>query len=221
MRRKSYLRVKRKRYTKLIISLIVVAVLVAAAVVVLKKFGINPDYIKNLIMKVDLSAISTPQIIVAIIGVIALICFIIAKNITWIFTTLFYSAICFITFGGINLMNTYWFWILFLVAELLAVIVSRGTTGESVAASCGGTFLQLFALGPIWFFMYAFCSYAAEKGNTELENFWYLVLQFLTFAVVFAYQMIIMYSKGDGPASERDPVADMIGDEIDNDDYLF
>lgn len=221
MRRKSYLRAGRKRHTKLILTILAIVVLVVAAIIAFHKFGIDFSFIKSLISKVDFKSIKKAQIIVAAIGTVALICFIIAKNATWIITTILYSIIYFITLGGINIMNSYWFWILFAVAELLAIIVSCGTTGDSFFAGCGGSLFQLFALGPIWLFIYAFCSYAAEKGNTELENLWYLVLQFLTFAVVFGYQMIMMYSKGGGATYDRDPVADMIGDEIDNDDYLF
>ena len=161
------------------------------------------------------------QIIVLAISGTAIIYFLKNKNIILLITSLFYGIIYFITFSGLNLMNSYWFWILIGIAELIAIITTYISTGDTFGSCCESILFQLFVLVPVWFIMYCLCSSAAEKRNTELENLFYLILQFATFTVVLGYQLIMMFSNETTSIGERDPVVDMTGDEIDNDDYLF
>lgn len=152
-------------------------------------------------------------IILLIIAGLSLICFFKAKNIILSITTILYSIIFCMTFSGINIMNSYWFWILLIIAELLAIIVSCIVTGDSFFTCCESVLIQLFVLVPVWIIMYCLCSYVAEQEKVGLENLFYLILQFATFATVLGYQLIIMFSDGDAITSIPDIVVDMTGDE--------
>lgn len=234
---KSYLKVVDTRRRKIVlISIIGVLVLAISIVALAVKFDITPSkfggivktsctnlasWFKNLFGTNIFQYRNIVQIFVFAISGAAIFYFSKNKNIILLITSLFYGIIYFITFSGINLMNSYWFWILIGIAELIAIITSYISTGDSFVSCCESILFQLFVLVPVWFIMYCLCSYAAEKGNAELENLFYLILQFATFTVVLGYQLIMMFSNGTASIGERDPVADMTGDEIDNDDYLF
>ena len=161
-------------------------------------------------------SVNLAQIAVLIIAGIAAICFL--KNPVLLITATFYGIVFFLTLGGVNLMNSYWFWILILIAELIAIIATYFFTGDSFGSCCSGAFIQLFVLVPVWFILGCLCLSAAEKENAELENLFYLILQFVTFAVVLGYQLIIMFSHSDNGLSTRDPVIDITDDDTDWDD---
>lgn len=155
-------------------------------------------------------------ILFAATGIILIYC-LKTKNIILTITAIFYGVICFITFGGINIMNSHWFWILFIIAEIIAIIVSYIFTGDSFFTCCESVLFQLIILLPMWFIMEVLCVAVSDKGDTQLETLFYLIMQFLTFAVVLGYQLIMMFSDGSTSGSERDPVMDMTGDEDDSD----
>lgn len=161
-------------------------------------------------------SVNFAQIAVLIVAGIAGICFL--KNPILLVTTIFYGIVFFLTLGGVNVINSYWFWILILVAELIAIIATYFFTGDSFGSCCSGVFFQLLILVPVWFILGCLCLSAAEKENVELENFFYLILQFVTFAVVLGYQLIIMFSRGDNGLTLRDPVVDITDDDTDWDD---
>lgn len=216
--RKSYLKVgTSRRKKKIILSLVGIAVLIISLAIVISKINIDLSWLKNLFATIEIKSINIAQIIVLIAGGIAIFCFAKYKNIILLITTIFYGVICFITFGGINIMNSYWFWIFICIAELIAIITTYISTGDSFFSCFESVFFQLFGLVPIWFLMYCLCSYAAEKGNAELENLFYLILQFATFAVVLGYQLIMIFSNGNTGIDQRDITVDMTGDEDDGD----
>lgn len=216
--KKSYLKVgTSRRKKKIILSLVGIAILIVSLAIVISKINIDLSWLKNILATIDIKSVSISQIIVLIAGGIAICCFSKYRNINLLITTIFYGAICFITFGGINIMNSYWFWILICIAELIAIVTTYISTGDSFFTCCESVLLQLFILVPVWFIMYCLCSYAAEKGNAELENLFYLILQFATFAVVLGYQLIMMFSNGNTGIDQRDITVDMTGDEDDGD----
>ncbi len=216
--KKSYLRVgTSSRKKKIILSIVGIAVLIISLAVLNSKTTINFSWLKNIFTTIDFKYVNISQIFLLIAGGVAIFCFAKTKNILLLVTTLFYGIIYFISFGGINFMNSYWFWILLVIAEIIAIIASYIFTEDSFLTCCKGTLFQLFILVPVWFFMYCLCSSAAEKGNAELENLLYLILQFVTFTVALVYQLIMMFSDGSTSINEPDPVVDMTGDEDDSD----
>lgn len=216
--KKSYLRVGTSRSKKkIILSLVGIAVLIVFLSIVISKINIDLSWFKNILAAIKIKSVNISQIIVLIAGGIAIYCFAKYRNIILLITTLFYGAISFITFGGINIMNSYWFWILICIAELIAIITTCISTGDSFISCCESVLFQLFVLVPIWFVMYCLCSSAAEKGNHQLENLFYLILQFATFTVVLGYQLIMMFSNGNTTIDQRDPTVDMTGEEDDGD----
>ncbi len=231
--KKSYLKVVDTRRRKIvlisIIGILVLAISIVAIAIkfdmTLSKFGdiVKTSYIdiiswfKNLFGSNIFKQTNIFRIIILLISGTATIYFLKNKNIILLITTLFYGIIFFITFGGINIMNSYWFWILIGIAELIAIITTYISTGDSFISCCESILFQLFVLVPVWFIMYCLCSYAAEKGNAELENLFYLILQFATFAVVLGYQLIMMFSDGNTSIDQRDITVDMTGDEDDGD----
>lgn len=116
---------------KIILIIVVIAALIVSLAIVISKINIDLSQFKDIFAKIEVKSISTAQIVVLIAGGIATFCFAKYKNIILLITAIFYSMICFITFGGINIMNSYWFWVLICIAELIAIITTYISTGDS------------------------------------------------------------------------------------------
>lgn len=156
-------------------------------------------------------SINPAQIILSVVVVIAMVCFF--KNFILLITSVFYGVVFFITLGGVNIMNSYWFWILIIAAELIAVFATYFSIGASFISCCENILWQLFVLVPVWLILGCLCLYASEKENVQMENLFCLILQFLTFAIVLGYQMIMMFSSSSDDMTIRDIVADIIDDD--------
>ena len=115
--------------------------------------------------------------------------------------TLIYGVVFFLIVSGVSFSQTDMFYTYFAIAEVFVIIGVMFFFGKGFFTNIIGGFVaaipfvlyQAFAIIPIWLIL-GFLVESVE--NVELNNFFNLLLEFLTFLTPFVVQMLIALSLG-------------------------
>lgn len=135
--------------------------------------------------------------------------------------TLIYGVVFFLIVSGVSFSQTDMFYTYFAIAEVFVIIGVMFFFGKGFFTNIIGGFVaaipfvlyQAFAIIPIWLILGFLVEYVE---NVELNNFFNLLLEFLTFLTPFVVQMLIALSLGSSKKTTTPSTASSYSSSIDS-----
>lgn len=140
-------------------------------------------------------------------------------SIIWGITALFYGAAAVLLFSKLDMMETGIFFILFFMAELLALVNCMALTDLGFFGSIFATYLQFVVLIPVGGILAGLAAYAKEQGKLDQYRSYSWFFQLVVLLVIFGYQLLVLLPEGDSSPEEGSLLGDMIGSEVDLTDW--